>query len=155
MGGRAGARRAERHLSLILLGIFDEVLQRVGGKILARDEDQRHLGDEGRGREIAGGVVGRLLVERLVLGVGADGAEHEGGAVGRRPRDALRAGHAAGAADILDHHLLAEDLAHALGHDAPEHVGGTARREGDDHGHGPRRPVLLRARRAREHQNGA
>ena len=74
--------------------------------------------------------------------MGADGAEHHGVAVGRRIGDALGAGHAAGAADVLDHHLLAEDLAHARADHAAEHVGRTAGGERDHHGDRPGRIVL-------------
>ena len=41
---------------------------------------------------------------------------------------------AAGAADILDHHGLAEHLAHVLGHDARDDIARAAGREGDDDG---------------------
>ena len=80
---------------------------------LARDQHQRQIGDQRDRREIGRRIVGRVLVERLVLRVGADVAEHELVAVGRRLGDARRAGHAAGAADVLDDHLLAEQLGQA------------------------------------------
>ena len=92
-------------------------------------------------------VVERLLVHGLALRVRADRAEHEGVAVGRRVGDALRAGHAAGAADVLDDHLLAEDFAHALRDDAAEHVGRAAGRERNDHRHRPGRIVLRQRQR--------
>ena len=40
--------------------VRDEFLQGAGRKILARDQDQRHLGDERRRGEVGRGVVGRL-----------------------------------------------------------------------------------------------
>src|SRR5207302_5090533 len=101
-------------------------------------------------------VVKRLLVDRLALGLGADGAEQERIAVRRRVRDALGAGHAAGAPDVLDNHLMAQHFAHALRHHAAEHVGWSARRERNDHRHRLAR-IALRQRRTgdgdREREN--
>ena len=72
MGCRAGAGRAERHLRLVLLGVGDEFLEVVDRQVLARDQRDRHLGDQGDRREVGRRVVERLLVEGLVLRVGAD-----------------------------------------------------------------------------------
>src|ERR1700730_12276475 len=66
--------------------------------------------------------------------MGADRTQHERVAVGRRIGDPLRPGHAAGATHVLDHYLLAHDLAHALRNDPAQHVGRAARRERNDHG---------------------
>ena len=90
------------------------------------------------------GVVERLLVERLVVRVGADRAEHERVAVGRGLGDAVRAGHAAGAADVLDHHLLAEDFGQPRRQHAAEHVDRAAGGERHHHGHRPVGAVLRR-----------
>ncbi len=68
----------------------------------------------GHRREIGHHIVERMLVQRLVLRMGADAAENHRVAVGLGIGDALGAGHAAGAADVLDHHGLAEQFAHAL-----------------------------------------
>ena len=50
-------------------------------------------------------------------------------AVGRGLGDLVGADRAAGAADILDHHALAEPFAQALGEQPRQHVGGGAGRE--------------------------
>ncbi len=102
------------------------------------------------------GAVERLLVQCLALGVGADRAEHQGVAIGRGIGDPLGAGHAAGAADVLDHDLLAENLAHARCHDAAEHVGRAAGRERNDHRDRLGRIALRRcgARERQQYANG-
>src|SRR5216684_8612366 len=69
------------------------------------------------------GVERRLLVEQLIENERPETAEHELIAVGRRPRHAAGAGHAAGATHVLDHDLLAEDLAHARRHHPTNQVG--------------------------------
>ena len=74
--------------------------------------------------------------------MGADRADPHHVAVGLGIGDALGAGHAAGAADVLDHDLLAEDLTHALGEHAADGVLRPARRERDHHGDRARRIIL-------------
>src|SRR5262249_20040517 len=78
-------------------------------------------------------IVERALVERLILRMGSHRAQPDGVSVGRSLRDALRPRHAAGAADVLDDHLLAEQLTHAVRDQAGEHVGWAAGCEWDDH----------------------
>ena len=142
MGGRSRAGRAELHLGLVCLGVGDELLEVLHRQVLARDERDRHLGDQPDGGEIGLRVVQRLLVERLGLGVGADGADDEVVAVGRAVGDTLGAGLAAGAGDVLDHHLLAESFAHLRADHAAEHVGRTAGGERDHHGDRAGRIIL-------------
>ncbi len=72
--------------------------------------------------EIGEAVVERTPVERLVDGEDGAARQQQRVAVGRRLGDALRPGHAAGAADILDDELLAEDLADARAEDARDGV---------------------------------
>ena len=153
MRGRAGAGRAELHLALVLLGVGDELLEAVDRQVLAHRQDDRHLGEQRHRRELLDRIVERLLVERLALGMRADRAEHDLVAVGRRGRDALRAGHAACAADVLDHDLLAQDLAHARRHDTAEHVGRAAGRERNDHRDRTGR-VVLRSHHAGQREQG-
>ena len=81
----------------------------------------------------------------------ADGAEHKIVAIRGRIGDALGAGHATRATDVLDHHLLPEDLTHALRHDAAEHVGRAAGRERNHHRERLGR-ISLCQRSAREQQ---
>ena len=139
---RADARRAELHPGLVCLGVGDELPQAAHRQILARDEDARRLGGEADRREIAGRVIKRLLVERLVIGVGAGVADEEGIAVRRRLRDAHAARHAGGGADVLDHDRLSQELAHVLRLDARAGVDAASGRERHDERDGPCRPGL-------------
>ena len=93
----------------------------------------------------------RLLVEGLVVGVGADASDPHRIAVGLGVGDALGAGGAARSADVLNHDLLAQNFAHPLGHDAAQHVLWSTGSERDNHCHRPRR-VALRAGHARHGQ---
>ena len=142
MIGPARPGRAVLHLRLVGLGVGDELLQVAGGKIRARHQHQRLIHDQHHRREIGHGVVQRRLVERLVLGVRADVAEHELVAVGRRLRDAVRPGHAAGAADVFHDDGLVKLGAQAVGDDAGDGVGRSAGAERRNHGDRPVRPVL-------------
>src|SRR5919197_292930 len=69
-------------------------------------------------------------------------ADHELVAVRRSLRDPRRAHHAAGATDILDDDLLAQNLGEAPSDDASEHVGAAAGSERTDHGQRPAWPAL-------------
>jgi len=75
------------------------------------DQHERLFGDEHDGREVVDGVVERLFVEGLIVGLSADRAEQNLIAIRTRDRHALRAVHPACPADIFDDHLLAKDLA--------------------------------------------
>ena len=88
----------------------------AGRDAAAHRQDQRLLGDQRHRREIAGGVVGRLEVHQLHLGVRRFTAEQQLIAVGIGTGDARRAGHAAGAGHILDDDLLAEESVTAPRH---------------------------------------
>ena len=154
MRGRARAGRAIGHLVGIGFGVGDEFLEVLDRQILARDQRDRRLGKEGDRREILRRVIKRLLVERLVLRMRADARQDHGVAVGRGIGDALAAIHAAGAADILDHNLLAEDLAHARREYAADRVLRAARSERNDHGDRPGRKVLRIGSRAESQHTG-
>ena len=127
MHARAGPGRAVLHLPLVGLGVSDKFRKRVDRKILARDQHPRRVGEQRDVLEIGDCVVERLLVERLVDGENGAAGEEHGVAVGRRLGDAARAGHAAGAGDVLDHHLLAEDFAQARRENAPQRIDRAAR----------------------------
>jgi hypothetical protein len=142
MDSRTGSGRGKLHLIGIRLGVGDELLHRADRKVLAHDQHQRCFQKQADAREIPGRVVGRLLVERLVLGLRSHGAEQEGVAIGLGLRDPVGAVHAAGATDILDDHGLSQDFAHPLRKQPCRHVVGAARGEGIDHGECARRPVL-------------
>jgi hypothetical protein len=153
MRGRARAGGTERHLVLVRLGIGDEFAEIFRRQVLLHGEDDRHLGDQRNRGEVRGRIVLRPLVHGLVLGMRADRAEDHGVAVGLGLRDARGTRHAAGAADILDDHLLAENFAHPLRHHAAKNVGRSAGGERDDHcQRSGRRPVLRAC--AAERQQG-
>ena len=143
---RPGSGRAVLHLRLVGLGVGDEFLEIVGRQRRARNHQHRQIDEQADRRKIGRGVVGRIFVERLVLGVGADIAQHELVAVRRGLRDARRAGHAAGAADVFDDDLLLQDLGKPRADDARDDVGGAAGRVGHDHGERPVGPALRRGR---------
>ena len=95
-----------------------------------------HVGDlaEQRDRREGGRrVVRHLLVEELVGDGGADRAEQQRVAVGRRLGDQLRADIAAGAALVLDHDIGAPGVLQMLGGDAAQQVGRAGGRERHDH----------------------
>jgi hypothetical protein len=102
--------------------------------------------------EVFDRIVGGLLVEPLVLRVGADAAEHELVTVGRGLGDAARSGHPTGAGDILDQDLLAENFRGARGERAGEHVNCAAGGKGHHHGHRPVGEVLRGCRRNERQQ---
>ena len=82
------------------------------------------------GREVVDGVVAPLLVDRLVVGVGAGRAEQQRVAVGRGGNDAVHPDDAAGAVDVLDDHCWPKKLAHASADDAAHDVERAARGKG-------------------------
>ena len=153
MRGGACARRTELHFIGIGLRVGDEFLEVLGRQILAHEKGDRNVGDQRDRREVGQRIIERLLVHRLALRLGADGAEEYGVAVRLGIGRTARAGHAARATDIFNNNGLAEQLAHLLRHDAAEHVGRAARGERDDHGH---RAIgkCLRGRGAGQRQYG-
>jgi hypothetical protein len=78
---------------------------------------------------MAGGINQTLYKNPLYNDGIGPAAEHELVAVRGRLRHARRAHHSAGAADVLDDHLLAQNLGEAPADDASEHVGAAAGRE--------------------------
>src|SRR6266478_9973383 len=79
----------------------------------------------------------------------------------RPPRSTLfpyttlfRSDHAARAADVLDDHLLGQNLGEPPSNDASEHVGPAARRERDHHGQRPRPPAFAGCRAATQNRTG-
>jgi len=153
MRGGSGPCRTVLQLVLIGFHIGDKLGQRVGGKVIAHDEHFGVFHHDADGREVALGIVQRLLVERLVVGMGAAIAEHEQIAIGRGLGHAVRAGHAARAAHVFHHDLLPEAFTHAWGNEACRDIDRTAGGERYDHGHRTGRP-LLRGGRRRERHHG-
>jgi len=141
MARGAGTCRRHLHGRLVRARIGDELGEIADGQIVARDQERGLIRDQHYRREIGREIVERIFVERLVDGVGA-AAENELVAVRRRLRHARGADHSSGAADVLDDHLLAQNLGEAPAEDASEHIGAPAGREWDHHGERPRRPIL-------------
>ena len=125
----------------LFLACATELLQVVDRQFLARHQHGGLVGDQHDRREIGGEIVERVLVERLIDGVGA-AAEHERVAVGRRLGDARRAHHAASTADILDDHLLAQHLGEAPADDPAHDIGAATGRERHHHCQRPGGPAL-------------
>ena len=144
MGRGAHAGRAVLHLGSVRLPIGDELLQAVGGEILACDQHHRLLDEQSDRREIGDGIVRQLLVERGVIGVGADGAEQEHLAIRGSARHAVGANDAGRRADVLDDYLLVQDLAQPRREHPSDHVERAARGKRHHHGHWPGRPLLRR-----------
>ncbi len=110
---RAGAHpgRAILHLALVRLRVGDEFLQIVDRQILADDQNPRRFRNQPDQLEIPGGVVGRLLVERLAVGVRAGVADQQRVSVRRRLGDAGAADRAGRGTDILHDDGLPEHFA--------------------------------------------
>jgi hypothetical protein len=139
--------RAVLHVLLIGFAIGDELLQILDRQILARDQQDRLLTDQRDGREVGHRIVERMLVVRLAMREGPGATEHELVSVGRSLRDAAGTGHAAGAADILDDHLLPKSLRQSRREYAADRIGRAAGGERNNHGHRPCRPILRRGSR--------
>ena len=88
MHARADSGGAVLHLALIGFGVGHEFRQRIGRKILARDQDPRRIREQRDVLEIGDGIVERLLVERLIDGKNGAARKQHGVTVGRRLRDA-------------------------------------------------------------------
>jgi hypothetical protein len=134
MRGRADAGHAVLHLLLIGLHVGLELLEGLGRQVLLGDQHHRVGAAEANRLEILLAVVGQRLVERDVDRERAHMGEAQRVSIGSGARDLGDADRAAGAADILNDHLLAQRLAHALAEDARQGVGGAAGRERHDHG---------------------
>jgi hypothetical protein len=109
-------------------------LQIAGRKIVARDQHDRLVGHQRDRLEIGRCVVKRLLIERLVLRVGAEASQYELVTVGCGFGDAVCASHAAGSADVFNHDRLAELDAQAFRQDPRNRIGGAASGKWRDHG---------------------
>jgi hypothetical protein len=110
-----------------------------------------------RGRDAAdrGEILARIVAEiRVEARRDAERpavAEADRVAVGGAPRHRPRAGRATGSGTVVDHHLLAEQLAQLLGDDAHHDVGAAARRERNDQRERADR-IFVRRGRARDTQ---
>jgi hypothetical protein len=134
-GGLAGVR----------LDALDELLEVRRREILAGDEDHRVAGEPRNRIEVLEEIVFKRI-DRAVRNVGAEMADTDGVAVGRRGHHAADPDRATGAGDVLDQHRLAERGAHALAEHARQHVGRAAGGERHDDGDRAVRVALRRSR---------
>src|SRR3954469_13172026 len=126
----------------VLFQVVDEFAQVLGGKIFLRDNDGGRMGGEADRLEVALGIILYVGREHGSGDMGSHAAREQRVAVGMRRSYARASDRAAGTADILDHHGLAEDLPHLLRYDAGDDIARTAGREGYDHVDRPGRVAL-------------
>src|SRR5215813_2877114 len=115
-----------------LFAAIDEFLECAGGETRMHDDDVRHLGHEGYGREAPFAVIRDVLVKILVGYGGAQRAEEKGPPVRRSLGHNLRADIATYPLPIFDDKGRARRFGENLSHDPTEAIGSTARREGYD-----------------------
>ena len=152
MQGSVEAGGAEDDLVRALLGVVDELLQRLVGLLVVDDQHHRSFG-EARDRYEVGARELRLPAEQLVdLGEARDryDVDEERVAVGICGGGELRADLARRAGLGLDHHRLLEQRLQHGREGTRDHVGGAARREWIDDGNGARRIGLLGECRTRQ-----
>ena len=133
----------ERGLAGIGLQPGDQRFEVIRRQRLLADQELRIDGDQADRLEVRLQIVVQRIDDGADMGVPL--ADVDRVAVGRRAREPADADRAAGAADVLDDHRLAQQRPHALGQNAGRHVGRAARRERHDHGDLARR-VGLRQR---------
>ena len=136
-----------------VLRLGGEFLQVGGGKVLARDDQDRRAGHETDGLEVLRRVVAQVGIERGRRAVRAHVAHRDGVAVGRCLLGAGDAGGTAGAGDVLDDELLSQRLGKIFADDTGDDVGRAAggKRYDDSHRLGG---IVLGKRRGRERQCG-
>ena len=121
-------------LSPIGLEVFDQFLEGLGRQLVGGDHQHRVLRQARDRLEVGQQIVVQVLVDHAVGDMGADMADADRVAVGRRAHrlaDGDRAGRARG---VVDDELLAELLGHALADDARHQVGRPAGGKRHDHG---------------------
>jgi hypothetical protein len=111
-------------------------------EVLASDQHHRLLGEQCDRCEIGSGVVGKLLIERRVIGLSTDAAEQEHITVRCGLCDAIGADNARRPTDVFDNYLLAQGFAQPLRKDSTHDIESAARGERHHHGHWSRRPFL-------------
>ena len=116
--------------------------------------DHQNVGAAGQDRDRDEGF-DRVVVQLVEPGTDRvrDRDDQQRVAVGKRVCRRFGADHAAGAAAVVDHHLLAEPIAQLLRDHAPDHVVAAAGRERNDEPHRLARIVLGHHRRG-ERQRG-
>ena len=129
VGHRADARVPHIEFALIGLRVGDELLEVVGGKVLADREQFRLLGDQSDWLEILFRVIPKVRIENGRCGVRSHVTGYDGVAVGSSTRGAERAKRAARTADIFNHELLPEIAGEDVSYDPAGDIGRSAGRE--------------------------
>ena len=110
----------------------DEVAHSFHGHIRMRHQKARRRADETHGHE-DNRVIRKLLVQPRIDGERRGAAEQQRISIGNRTRRELSSDNSAGAAAIVDHHLLANLRGQPLGDQAAEYVIRAAGRKRYDH----------------------
>jgi hypothetical protein len=137
------------HARLVLSRIGNEFLQILRGEVLAREQNERRLGDQDHRCEIGRGIIKRIPVERLIGSMRTHIAQDEQVPVRRGFGHTRAADHASRAADILDDDLLAQEIRNSRAQNARDRVCRASGRERNDHGQRSRRPFLRSGRSVR------
>ncbi len=118
-------------------GVGNELGQRFCRDRRIDDQRKGHAGDEADRRKILHGVIGQLLVERLVDGKRGRGRHQQRVAVGLRFGDLVRAQRRAGAGLVLDNHGGGKTVLELVGDQSAKQIGGSSGGVRHDHLDGP------------------
>ncbi len=137
IGSREVLRAADTDRAVVetgmLLGVGDQLGERVYRQLGARHHDDGEHGDERDRLEVLLHVIAEVTIERAIGGhrprAGRDQVVAVGGGLGRSGSAVV----AAGARPVVDDEGVAQLLAGAVEQDARDHVARTAARERDDH----------------------
>ncbi len=130
----ASARTAIGVLARVLLQLFQEALEVLGGELRVHGHDVGGVGEIGDRLEVLDRIVGQVIgAAGGVHGHRGHGGDGQRVAVGVGARGFGCADGAASAALVFHNHGLAQFLAHALRHQARDDVGRAARRERNNH----------------------
>ena len=113
----------------------------LGRNRVGADNHHGIAGQQDDGREIGDEVVAEL-VDRAIGDMGAEMADADSVAIGRRTHDAPDAERAGRARDVLDQDVLPERDAHPLGQNPRHRVGRAAGGKRHHHGEGVRGKVF-------------
>ena len=137
---------AERQLARIVLGIFDQIGDRLHRQRWRDHQDEWHIGDERQWHKILGRVIGQLSVQRGVDGERRAGAHQQRVAIRLRLGHHVRGQHRSSAGPVIGHEAFAETLLQPTPKHAGEDVGGATWGVGTDDGRCPRRIILCGGR---------
>ena len=155
---RAPYRPDELKITLVrpLLGVVDQLLERLVGLLVVDDQHHRAFGEARDRDEVGARELGRAAEQLVDLGEtrDRDDVHEQRVAVGLGGGGELGADLAGGAGLGLDHHRLLEERLEHGGERPADHVGGAARRKRIDERDRARGIGLLRQRRRRCERRG-